>query len=124
MLEKPMKYLVEKTDGSLGLMQLAEGFSIDEEIEKLGSEYTGVYIEAPESLPARAENLKLVDGEIIVDSAKAVKTNNAKARIDRESAYKAEADPLLFKCQRGEIEKQVWLDKIEEIKNRYPYIGE
>ncbi len=38
----------------------------------------------------------------------------------RQSAYSQEADPLFFKYQRGEIEKQEWLDKIAEIKNRYP----
>lgn len=39
----------------------------------------------------------------------------------RKAAYQAEADPLFFKYQRGEIEKQVWLDKVQEIKERYPY---
>jgi hypothetical protein len=43
------------------------------------------------------------------------------ARID---AYRDEADPLYFKAQRGEIEQQVWLDKIAEIKQRYPKQGE
>ena len=31
-----------------------------------------------------------------------------------------EADPLFFKAQRGEVEQQVWLDKVAEIKARYP----
>lgn len=39
----------------------------------------------------------------------------------REYFYKEEADPLFLKYQREEIEKQVWLDKIAEIKERYPY---
>lgn len=38
----------------------------------------------------------------------------------RRAAYIAEADPLFFKAQRGEIEQQEWLDKIAEIKARYP----
>lgn len=37
----------------------------------------------------------------------------------RLEAYRNESDPLFFKWQRGEIEKQVWLDKVEEIKARY-----
>jgi hypothetical protein len=43
------------------------------------------------------------------------------ARENRQSAYTAEADPLFFKYQRGEAEEQEWLDKIEEIRARYPY---
>lgn len=39
----------------------------------------------------------------------------------RAAAYRAEADPLFFKWQRGEATEQEWLDKIEEIKLRYPY---
>lgn len=39
----------------------------------------------------------------------------------REYFYKEEADPLFLEWQRGEIEKQVWLDKIAEIKSRFPY---
>lgn len=38
----------------------------------------------------------------------------------RAEAYRFEADPLFFKWQRGEIEKEVWLDKVNEIKARYP----
>lgn len=37
----------------------------------------------------------------------------------RQLAYQEESDPLFFKFQRGECTKQDWLDKIEEIKNRY-----
>ncbi len=40
----------------------------------------------------------------------------------RQSAYVQEADPLFFKWQRGEVEQQVWLDKVQEIKYRYPDI--
>ena len=37
----------------------------------------------------------------------------------RAEAYRNESDPLFFKYQRGEVEKQVWLDKVTEIKARY-----
>lgn len=37
----------------------------------------------------------------------------------RLEAYRTESDPLFFKHQRGEVEKQVWLDKVAEIKARY-----
>lgn len=40
----------------------------------------------------------------------------------RQAAYQAESDPLFFKFQRDEdgITKQAWLDKIAEIRERYP----
>lgn len=37
----------------------------------------------------------------------------------RLEAYRNESDPLFFKWQRGEIDKQVWLDKVAEIKARH-----
>jgi hypothetical protein len=44
----------------------------------------------------------------------------AKAKELRASAYREEADPLFFKSQRGEATHQEWLDKVNEIKRRYP----
>ena len=41
-------------------------------------------------------------------------------RASRRAAYIAEADPLFFKAQRGEATEQEWLDKVAEIKARYP----
>lgn len=38
----------------------------------------------------------------------------------RQAAYRAEADPVFFKAQRGEATMQQWREKIEEIKARYP----
>lgn len=38
----------------------------------------------------------------------------------RRAAFTAEADPLFFQWQRGEIAEQVWLDKVQEIRDRYP----
>lgn len=42
----------------------------------------------------------------------------------REFAYKNEADPLFHKWQRGEATQEQWLAKINEIKQRYPYLAE
>ena len=39
----------------------------------------------------------------------------------RASAYRAEADPLFFKAQRGEATMDEWLALVAEIKTRYPY---
>jgi hypothetical protein len=38
----------------------------------------------------------------------------------RRNAYAEEADPLFFKWQRGESTEQEWLDKVAEIKSRFP----
>jgi len=43
------------------------------------------------------------------------------ARQARAAAYTTEADPLFFKYQAGEVTKEEWLAKREEIRNRYPY---
>lgn len=38
----------------------------------------------------------------------------------RKKAYTEEADPIFFQYQRGEATKEDWLNKIAEIKARYP----
>ena len=40
----------------------------------------------------------------------------------RQPAYAREADPLGMQVLRGELEKTVWLEKIVEIKARYPKV--
>jgi len=57
---------------------------------------------------------------IAIDPVKAAVIAAEKADANRRAAYVAEADPLFFKAQRGEVEQQVWLDKVAEIKLRYP----
>lgn len=44
----------------------------------------------------------------------------AKAIGVRQQRYRDEADPLFFQWQRGEIEQQVWLDKVEQIRQEVP----
>ena len=38
----------------------------------------------------------------------------------RRAAYAAESDPIFFMAQRGEATQQEWLDKVAEIKARWP----
>jgi len=38
----------------------------------------------------------------------------------RRAAYAAESDPIYFMWQRGEATQQQWLDKVAEIKARWP----
>ena len=53
-------------------------------------------------------------------SDKPIEEVNAIHEELRANGYREESDPLFFKYQRGEIEQQVWLDKVAEIKARYP----
>lgn len=39
---------------------------------------------------------------------------------NRKRAYRDESDPVFFDYQRGNVTEQVWLDKVTEIKARYP----
>ena len=50
-----------------------------------------------------------------------VATDAQDPRLARQVAYRSEADPLFFKWQRGEAEQQEWLDKVAEIRARFPY---
>jgi len=50
--------------------------------------------------------------------------SNEQASLNRMDAYRNESDPLFFTWQRGETTEQEWLDKVEEIKQRYQKIGE
>jgi hypothetical protein len=46
------------------------------------------------------------------------------AEAKRQASYKEEADPLFFKWQRGEATQQEYFNKVQEIRDRYPYPGE
>jgi hypothetical protein len=47
---------------------------------------------------------------------------NEKQRKNRENDFISESDVLFLKYQAGEIDKQVWLDKRQEIRKRFKYI--
>lgn len=63
-------------------------------------------------------NHVFVSGQWVAQAAPAM----PKEQVDalRRQAYRKEADPLFFKARRGEATEQEWLDKIAEIKTRYP----
>ena len=58
---------------------------------------------------------------ITVNQNKLKEFKNSVAKQNRSNAYIKESDPLFFKYQRGEITENEWLNKIKEIKERYPY---
>ena len=43
-----------------------------------------------------------------------------RARKNRAVAYREESDPIFLQWQRGDATEQEWLDKIAEIKERFP----
>ena len=55
-----------------------------------------------------------------VDATAAQAEAIAKVEAQRAEAYRKESDPLFFKSQRGEATHQQWLDKVAEIRARYP----
>lgn len=58
-----------------------------------------------------------------VEREPTAEARKALARTQRAKAYAAVADPLFFKWQRGEVDKQEWLDAIADIRTRFPYPG-
>ena len=52
-----------------------------------------------------------------------INSYNNKQKLKRAEAYKNESDSLFFKAQRQEITMQEWLDKVNEIKTKYSYLG-
>ena len=80
-----------------------------------GDEYDGLeWLDKVQTKPTEEE----INAEIARLQAE---LPNKLAKENRAAAYKLEADPLFFKAQRGEATQQEWLDKIEEIKQRFPY---
>jgi hypothetical protein len=59
---------------------------------------------------------------IKIDQNKLNAQKNAEAESNRKSSYIAEADPIFFKVQRGEATQEEWLEKIAEIKQRFPKV--
>ena len=78
----------------------------------------------PAAVPA-GKRAKLVDGAFVLEDIPAppapTREQLLKAAQDaRAAAYKAEAAPLVFKCQRGEGTVEDWKAKCAEIKARIP----
>jgi len=50
-----------------------------------------------------------------------VELTNNQIKRSRQAAFEVEADPLYFGWKRGENTEQEWLDKVTEIRERFPY---
>jgi hypothetical protein len=86
-------------------------------VETQGEVITGSVIDIRENEIVETQTRRnKTDEEIAAEMAQ---HSEQRAR-DRQAAYIAESDPVFFKWQRGEATQQQWLDKIAEIKMRYP----
>jgi len=73
----------------------------------------------------KEESPTLIDGKWTQTWAieeKTLEEINAIVEELRADLYKSESDPLFFKWQRGESTEQEWLDKVAEIKARFPKV--
>jgi hypothetical protein len=63
------------------------------------------------------------DGNPVEYDRQAVEAKAAQmqAQQQRAAAYAAEADPLFFKAQRGEVSMDDWTAAVEAIRARFPY---
>lgn len=57
--------------------------------------------------------------QVWIVTGKPIDEVNAIHDANRKEAYREESDPLFFKWQRGEATQQEWLDKVNEIKQRW-----
>ena len=51
-----------------------------------------------------------------------IELHNNFSRKMRSQDYSKESDSIFFKWKRGEATEQDWLDSIELVKQRYPYL--
>lgn len=119
--KKPLTQLVAE-----GLVPVPEGKKLNE---------TGTdFVDMTEAEKVAAGLIQLqtdekIEGDYIVQKTKKelyddqlISKDEYNAFIDkqREAAYRQEADPLGMQAMRGDIDKDVWLAKVAEIKQRYP----
>lgn len=60
---------------------------------------------------------------IKVNNKKVEEIKKQQVQMLRAAAFKDEADPLFFKVQRGEATMEQWQAKVEEIRQRHPYVS-
>lgn len=121
--KKPLTQLVEE-----GLAPVPEG----KKLNKAGTDF--VDMSEAEKVATGIIQLKVdekIEGDDIVKKtekeqfdAGLISKEEYNAYIDRqrEAAYRLEADPLGMQVMRGDIDKDVWLEKIAEVKQRYPKV--
>jgi hypothetical protein len=81
------------------------------------------WIAMPATIEIKAD--EIVETQAYRQKTQSEKDEEARQRQEsnkqaRAEAYREESDPLFFKAQRNEATMQDWLDKVEEIRQRYP----
>lgn len=99
---------------------------------KIAIDNNGMTIEVPDDIV-----VKTIDGlhyllnekeleDIQIEESKFLEElperKNKEITDNRKQAYVQESDPLLFLFMRDEVTKQEWLNKIQEIKERFPRV--
>lgn len=120
---KSLKKLVEEN-----LIQPPEG----KKLNKAGADFEDMTeAEKVEAGLRVLEDDEKVEGDYVVKKTKKELYDEGKLSkeeynlyIDemREADYRREADPLGMQVMRGDVEKNIWLEKIEEIKKRHPKV--
>ena len=72
------------------------------------------------NIPFTAEEESARDAEEATADAATAELIKNYYKIDRKLLYQAEADPLFFEEQAGEVAAGTWAAKRAEIKTRYP----
>ena len=121
--KKSFKTLVEEN-----LIQIPKG----KKLNATGTDFENMTeVEKVEAGLRTLEDDEKIEGDCIVKKTNKELYNEGKLSkeeynmyIDelRKIAYSREADPLGMQVLRGDVEKSIWLEKIEEIKNRYPKV--
>jgi hypothetical protein len=66
----------------------------------------------------------IADGQPVLDPPEPPAPTKEQQEAARQAAFEREADPLFFKWKAGEGTEEEWLEKREEIRERYPYPAE
>ena len=114
-----MYALIQKTDNKI--------LKFSNEYYTLSPNKPFVWIECPDECDLYnwiydGENFTKTPTEeqLIENSPNQLEENNQMINKQlRASAYREESDPLFFKAQRGEATMEEWLDKVNEIKQRW-----
>ena len=120
-IKKPLSQLVEEN-----LVAIPEGKKLNEagtDFEDLTMQdkiANGSVVLADDERLEGEYIVKKTPQELFDEGKMSTEEHNAYIDMMRQSAYRQEADPLGFKMLRGEAEKAEWLEKIAEIKKRYP----
>ena len=122
-IKKPLMQLVKE-----GLVAVPEGKKLNEagtdfedmsEAEKVAAGL--IQLKADEKIEGDYI-VKKTEKELYQEGLLGKEEYNAYIDRLRGAAYQQESDPLGMQVMRGDIDKAVWLEKIAEIKKRYPKV--